>query len=142
MDLLSRYESRTGFLSHPGKEVFGFVSDLRNFEQFVPADKVSSWTADSDSCSFIVPMAGKVSVRITEKEPFNRVVFSGDALNGTRFSVFVLLHEGNENATEVKVILEAGLNPLLKMVAQKPIIEFLEVLIREMENFRDWNNTI
>jgi carbon monoxide dehydrogenase subunit G len=142
MDLLSRYESRTGLLSYSSKTVFRFVSDPRNFERFIPVDKVSGWSADRDSCSFNVPMAGKVSARIAESEPFSRVVFSGDALNDTNFSVSLLLHAGGEAETEVRVILEAGLNPLLKMVAHKPIIEFLEVLIREIENFRDWDSTI
>ena len=42
----------------------------------------------------------------------------------------------------MKVILEAELNPMLKMVANKPIIQFLEMLIREMENFKGWKNII
>ena len=39
-----------------------------------------------------------------------------------------------------KVLLEAELNPVLKMMANKPILQFLEMLIREMENFNGWKN--
>jgi hypothetical protein len=31
---------------------------------------------------------------------------------------------------------------MLKIVANKPIIQFLEMLIREMETFKDWRNII
>jgi len=29
---------------------------------------------------------------------------------------------------------------MLKMMANKPILQFLEMLIREMENFKGWKN--
>jgi hypothetical protein len=48
----------------------------------------------------------------------------------------------NKNPTEVKVTLTADLNPMMKMMATKPIALFLEILIKEMENFRDWRDTI
>jgi hypothetical protein len=47
----------------------------------------------------------------------------------------------NEPA-EVNVNLSADLNPLMKMMAVKPITQFLEMLIKEMESFREWNRTI
>jgi hypothetical protein len=42
----------------------------------------------------------------------------------------------------VKVTLGADLNPMMKMMAVKPIRQFLEMLIDEMEKFTDWRNTI
>ena len=37
-------------------------------------------------------------------------------------------------------MLSADLNPMMKMMASGPINQFLEILINEMENFRDWEN--
>ena len=39
---------------------------------------------------------------------------------------------------EVKVVLTADLNPMMKMIAAKPIGQFLEMLINEMEKFSGW----
>ena len=39
---------------------------------------------------------------------------------------------------DVQVILSADLNPMMKMMAAKPIRQFLEMLVHEMENFRGW----
>ena len=42
---------------------------------------------------------------------------------------------------DVKVTLSADLNPMMKMMASKPIGQFLEMLINEMESFRGWKET-
>jgi hypothetical protein len=142
MSDISHYESRTGILSCTTQEVFDFVTDIRNFEQFIPPDTINNWRSDKDSCSFEVSMIGTVSLRITQSEPCNKVIFSGDALKKNDFLLILNINNNLANKAEVKVILDAELNPMLKMVANKPIVQFLEMLIREMEAFRGWKNII
>jgi carbon monoxide dehydrogenase subunit G len=142
MDNISHYESRSGSLSCTSMEVFDFVTDIRNFEQFIPEGTITNWESEKDTCSFSVSMIGSVSVRIVKKEPFKKVIFNGDALKKNDFTLILNISEGNNNVAEVKVLLEAELNPMLKMVANKPIVQFLEMLIREMEAFKGWKNII
>lgn len=136
----AHFESRTGRVKCSGSEVFGFVSDLRNFEQFVPAEAVKNWKAEAGSCSFDVPMPGTVSVRIAEKIPYSKVAYRGDALKKEDFLITLNISQHGENEAEVKVSLDADLNPMLKMIASKPINQFLDVLIVEMEKFTGWKN--
>lgn len=142
MSNLSNYESRSGNLSCTSREVFDFVTDIRNFEQFIPGGAINNWQSESDTCSFSVSMVGTISVRIEKKEPYNKVIFRGDALKENDFSMILKINDSSDNTAEVKVMLEAELNPMLKMVANKPIIQFLEKLITEMENFKEWKNII
>jgi hypothetical protein len=142
MSGLSHYESRSGSLLCTPKEVFEFVTDIRNFEQFIPRDSISNWQSGKETCSFTVSMVGEVSVRIDKKEPFTQVIFSGDALKKNDFTLVLNISDSADNKADVKVFLEAELNPMLKMVANKPIIQFLEMLISEMENFKGWKNII
>jgi hypothetical protein len=137
---LSYYESRTGTLSCTSKEVYDFVTDIRNFEQFIPGGTINSWKAESDSCSFSVSMVGTINVRIISKTPYDKVIFNGDALKKNDFSLVLNITNSRSDAAEVKILLEAELNPVLKMMAEKPIIQFLEILIVEMEKFREWRN--
>lgn len=142
MSDLSHYESRTGSLSCTSREVFDFVTDIRNFQQFIPPNTIDNWQSDKDSCSFTVSMIGTVSVRIMQSEPYSKIIFRGDALKKNDFSLILNIIDSLGNKAEVKILLEAELNPMLRMVANKPIIHFLEILIREMESFRDWKNII
>jgi hypothetical protein len=141
MTNLSYFESREGKLTCNAEDVFQFVTDIRNFERFVPEKTINDWNAEKESCSFSVSMLGTVTVRLAEKEKFNRVVFNGDALKKNDFSLTLLISDNDKNSAGAKITLSAELNPILKMMAADPIANFLEMLIHEMENFRDWNVT-
>jgi carbon monoxide dehydrogenase subunit G len=138
---LSYFESRTGKLTCSAEEIFDFVTNIRNFEQFIPKGNINNWKADKESCSFSVSMLGTVSVRLAEKEKCNKVVFMGDALKKNDFSLTLDISDNLNKTADVKVKLSADLNPMMKMMATKPIGQFLEMLINEMENFRGWTGT-
>lgn len=123
------------------EEAFSFVTDIRNFERFIPKGVINNWTAEKESCSFGMSMLGTVTVRLSEKEKYTKVVYTGDALKENDFSLVLFISDKVENHAEVKISLSADLNPMIKMMVAKPISQFLEMLIREMENFRSWKDT-
>lgn len=139
---LSYFESRSGRLTCNTEEVFAFVTDIRNFEKFIPSGTIKNWSAERESCSFNVSMLGAVTVRLAEKEKFNKVIFNGVALKKNDFFLTLYISDNVEGTADVKVTLSAGLNPMMKMMASKPIGQFLEMLILEMESFRGWKETI
>jgi hypothetical protein len=142
MDNLSYFESRSGKLTARAEEVFAFVTDIRNFERFAPKGSINSWIAEKESCSFSVSMIGTVTVRISDKEKFSKVIYSGDALKKNDFSLTLHISDNLMNPADVRVVLSADLNPVMKMMVSKPIVQFLEMLIHEMEGFREWDKTI
>ena len=140
MGNLSHFESRPGKLSCSPDKVFSFVTDIRNFERFVPQGAVNDWQADKESCSFNVSMIGRVGLRLSGKEENIKVVYNGDALKENDFSLILDISGEAGNPAEVKVTLEADLNPMMKMVAIRPINQFLGTLIDEMERFNGWED--
>jgi len=135
----SYYESRPGKLSCKPEEAFAFITDLRNFDRFIQEGTISNWKADKESCSFSVSMAGVVNVRLLEKEEGKKVVYQGDALSSNDFTIRVDLSGDSSDHSEIRLSLSANLNPVLKMMADKPIRQFLDILVNEIENFRDWH---
>jgi hypothetical protein len=141
MSDLSNFESRSGILTCNAEEAFSFVTDIRNFERFIPKGVINNWNAEKESCSFGVSVLGTVSVRLAEREKYTKVVYTGDALKKNDFSLILFISDKVKNQAEVKINLSADLNPIMKMMAAKPISQFLEMLIKEMENFRNWKDT-
>jgi hypothetical protein len=137
---LSYFTSRSGKLTCNVEVFFAFVTDLRNFERFIPEGSITNWKAEKESCSFNVSMLGNVAVRVAEKEEYKKVVFNGDALKSNDFLLTVDISENHNKQAEVKIMLSVDLNQMMKMMASKPISQFLEVLINEMERFNDWRN--
>lgn len=136
----SIFESRYGKVSCSAREIFEFVTDIRNFRQFVPANAINNWIADKDSCSFNVPMMGTINVRLLEKTEFTKVVYNGDALKKEDFTLSLNIYDDMKDSASISIILTADLNPMMKMVAVKPINQFLEMLVSEMEKFRGWKD--
>jgi carbon monoxide dehydrogenase subunit G len=142
MDNLSNFESRSGILSADAETVFVFVTDIRNFQRFAPNGTINNWTAEKESCSFSVSAIGTVTVRIAGKEKFSKVIYNGDALKKNDFTLIMHISDNPAKLAEVRVVLSADLNPVMKMMVSKPIVQFLEMLIHEMESFREWEKTI
>jgi carbon monoxide dehydrogenase subunit G len=137
---MSGFESRKGELHCNPEELFGFVTDMRHFRQFVPEGRLDSLKLEQESCSFSVPAVGEVNVKLAEKMPFKRVIYTGNAMRDNEFTLRLeILPSGSGNA-EAQLFLDAELNPFLKMMASGPINSFLETLMTEMEKFRGWKD--
>lgn len=133
-----KFESRTGKLTCTAPELFGFITNIRNFEQFIPAGNIKNWQASEKECSFQIPPFGTANVRIKESIPDSLVKYNGDVLRDNEFELAVHISENDRKLAEVRLFLTAGLNPFLKMMATEPINRFMELLIAEMERFDKW----
>lgn len=140
MSAVSTYESRPGILHSPVEDIYDFVTDIRNFKQFIPAGSFSDIKVDRDSCSFSAGMLGEISLKISEKLNPGQVVFSGYARQVNDFSINLDLKESGQGKSEVRVFLSAAMSPMLRMMAEEPLKQFLNKLIDEMEKFDGWKN--
>jgi carbon monoxide dehydrogenase subunit G len=137
----AKFESRIGVVKVGGDVIYRFITDMRNFKRFIPGDTVKNWKATVDKCSFEVSPVGNANLKITDSEEFTVVKYSGDGLNGTDFYLWVQIKEVSSDDTRVKLTIKADLNPMIKMMAQKPINDFLEKLVKGVEEFDSWEST-
>lgn len=134
------FESRIGSVKASSADVYKFSSDLRNFGRFIPADKAGNVVLSETSCSFDYTGVGRVDLNLTEKNPFDRIVIKGTALQSVSFAITINIFERSPKDAEVKVGIQAELNPILKMMMSDPLKKFLEMLVVEMENFTGWKS--
>ena len=133
---LSYFECRTGKLTGNAAEIFTFVTDIRNFERFIPGGMISNWYAEKELCSFSVSMLGTVTVRLIEKEMYNKVVYGGDALKKNDFTLTLNIMNNVSDHTEVKILLGAELNPMMKMMVEKPLGNFFNMLAKKLADIK------
>ncbi len=129
-------ESRIGKVEANQERVYTLLSDFTNLGSFVPPDQVSDFKSDADSCSFTVAKIGKFGMRVVEREPFKLVKIANDENVPFQFFMWIQIKEMAANDSRVKVTLRADLNPMLKMVAKKPLNSFVESLISKIETIR------
>lgn len=134
----SRYKSRKGYPSCTPEEFCSFITDLRNFERFIPANEVNDLAITRETCSFSVSMLGTVTVSIASVNAPVSVSYLGNALQIDDFDINVTISATSVGKSEVMVFFEADLNPLLKMIASGPVERLLEQLVDEMEKIESW----
>jgi len=140
MSEISTFTSRPAKITCSAREFFDFVTDARNFEQFISAETFSDLKADKDSLSFQAGMLGSVSLRISEKIMYSKVIYRGENQQVKDFMLKADIADSGPGSCEVILTLQAELNPMLRMFAEAPVKKFLDALTSQMEKFRGWNN--
>ena len=128
---MTRIESDTRLISKTDKKIFNFLSDFNNFEQLMP-DRVTDWESDKKTCSFTISGLASLGMEIIETRPnsfikikdFGKVPFNFD---------FLVSIEAQGDKSNVNLVFDADLNTMLKMVAVKPLKNFLNMLLDELE---------
>jgi len=128
---MTRIESDKRNIDKSSEVIFNFLSDFNNFETLMP-DKVVDWKSDSDSCSFTISGLASLGMRITEKTPNTFIKIVDEGKVPFKFDFLVNIAD-NGNSSEVQLIFDADLNSMLKMVAVKPLRNFLNMLLDELQ---------
>lgn len=129
---MTRIESEKKTLNKSSKEIFDFLSDFNNFKQLMP-DQVTNWESTSDTCNFTIAGMATLGMKIAEKKPndYIKVIKNGSA--PFDFTLECLMNEKENSTSEVQLAFNADLNPMLKMMAVKPLTNFLNLLVEKMD---------
>ena len=132
-----KIESKTGQLSFPESTIYAFVSDFRNFNNFIPGDSVKDWKASEDTCSFSMDLLGNVEMNIIEKTPNKLVkIESNPGVSQYNFTLWIQIKEVASNDSRVRVTMEPQLNAIMLGMVKPQLKKFLDSLIDELERFK------
>lgn len=131
-----KIESRIGKIQAGEEHVFSLISDFNNLQNFAIPDNVKDFNADVDSCSFVVKGMGNFAMKIIEREEFKLVKIANDEGMPFKFNLWIQLKNVDKADVRVKVTLEAELNAMLKVVAKKPLTQFVSTLVDKLESIR------
>ncbi|MBN1107926.1 MAG: hypothetical protein JXR66_12450 [Bacteroidales bacterium] len=140
MSEITTFESRQGVVSCTPQQLYHFLNDIRNFERFVPVDRFTDIRMEKDTCNFSVPMMGRVNIMIAGRKEYSEVIYRGNAMAVDDFALAVSFNDTGGASSEVKLTVNARINPFLKMAAAEPVKNLLETLIGEMEKFSGWDD--
>ena len=128
---MTRLESETVVVQKPAKEVFGFFSDFSSFQKLMP-QQVVDWVLDEEGCSFKIKGMASLGLKYESKTPYSEVVMVSKGKTPFDFRIIIQITDAG-NACSVKLSLEAELNPFLKMMAEKPLTNFLNLLAEKLK---------
>lgn len=128
---MTTYESDIKTISSNEEVVFAILSDLNNLKKLQEdaplTDKVKDIQFDTDSCFFVVEGFGKMGFRIVEREPSQTIKLNSEKAP-VQISISVYLKQIAENSTEMKLVLNAELPMMIKMMVDKKIKEGINMV--------------
>lgn len=115
------------------EKVFEFLSDFNNYEKLMP-EQIINWKSTENDCSFTVSGMADISLKFDEKNPPNNIKISPNGKAPFSFSLLIKLEEDslNEQKTTAGVDVEANLNPMLAMMAKRPLENLVNVMAENL----------
>jgi carbon monoxide dehydrogenase subunit G len=115
------------------KRVFEFLSDFNNFEKLMP-DQVSNWKSEKETCSFTIQGMTDISLKYSLKQAFHTIKVEPDGKSPINFDLMVNLavNDMDEQKTNGTIEINASLNPMMAMIAKRPLENLVEVMIDKL----------
>ncbi|MBN2742561.1 hypothetical protein LX69_01970 [Breznakibacter xylanolyticus] len=131
--MMTHFESLPQPSTQTPENIYTILEDFRQMEHLFPEGKVKNWQTDGNTCRFTVDGIGEIGLIIAQKEPCSRVQYTGHGKVPFNFHLSVLL-QPTATGAQVVVAADAQMNPMIKMVAAKPVQKFLELLCAAIAN--------
>ena len=124
-------ESPTSHIRKSPKEVYDFLTDLRNFERLMPDSIQTFEVLDQDTFRFALKGMPEIVLKRKSQTPHEKVVL-GAASDKLPFSLTADLREVSPEETEVNLSFEGEFNAMMAMMIKGPITNFLGTLSEKL----------
>ena len=125
---MTRIESKKAELQKTPAEVFAFLSDFHNLGVLMP-EQVEGFTVEGDTCKFTIKGMATLGLRIESRTPDSEVVMVKHGPGPFDLKLICRIEPSSAGGSVLQLVFEADLNPFLKMMAEKPLGNFLNLLV-------------
>jgi carbon monoxide dehydrogenase subunit G len=131
---MKNFESKRVTLKASSEKVFVFLSDMSNLGRFMP-EQITNWQATVDTCSFTIQNMTTLSMRISERVPFERIDVTSEGKTPFNFTLHLMLYPQTDHQSEACFILKADLNPVFSMMASKPLQNLVDLMADNLNKY-------
>ena len=126
-DLMQKFISEKLESQHNVKDLYIKVSDFNELGKLMP-EQIVNWQCDDNTCSFTI--SGMADIKMHYKERINpeKVIIASEKAPFD-FEIMITLEEADDiGITLCQTILSADLNPMLSMLASRPLKHLVETI--------------
>ncbi|MBK9291240.1 MAG: SRPBCC family protein [Bacteroidetes bacterium] len=111
----------------PAEKVFAKATDLKNLGEVMP-EQIVNWQADDTHCSFTIKGMTSLKLRVDEKNPSRLMRLVPDGKSPVEFELLFYVKPAGDQASSVMVEVEADLNPMLALMARRPLQNLVDTI--------------
>lgn len=130
---MTQLQSEKTEIQRSPAEIFSFLSDFNNFEKLMP-EQVVDWKSDSQSCSFTIKGMASLGMVIESTIPDREIrIRKGGKAPFDFFLTCKIEPAASADSSLLQLVFDADLNPMLKMLAERPLTNFLNMLAKKFQ---------
>lgn len=111
--------------------LFGFLTDVKNFETLMPETIDKFEVLDENTFKFALKGMPEIVLRLKEKYPHEKIVL-GAASDKLPFTLTAHITPLGNAESEVGLNFEGEFNTMIAMMVKSPITNFMEILSTKM----------
>lgn len=119
-------------VNYSNQKVFDFINDFNHFHALLPQDKIEDWKCTQDTCSFRIKGMADLGLKIDSAKPTEQIVMASHGKNPFSFTMTINISEKAEDQSEVYIDFEGDINSFMKMMVEKPLINFFNMLVNRL----------
>ncbi|MEM9052632.1 MAG: hypothetical protein AAGC47_11310 [Bacteroidota bacterium] len=127
-----KIESKKVKVNAGSAEVFAYVSNLNNFKELLPMDKISDWESTEDFCSFKIQGTATIDLHKESVEEPSKINLKGGEKAPFPINLEIFMNE-SDGQTEAYQIVNADVNPFLKMMVEKPLSNLFDFIADRLQ---------
>ena len=133
---MTTIESNHELLGQPVSVIFNYLSNFNNFGKLMPS-QVTNWKSTEEKCSFTIQGLADIELNIQKKlqDEFIRIGATGKT--PVPFALIWKFDKQSEVNTNVCLVIEAELNPMMSMMVKAPLQNFVNMLVQKLKEYSD-----
>ena len=129
---MTSFKSDKILINKSQEDLYAFLSDFNNFEKLMP-EQVTNWKATNDSCSFTIKGMADLAMTMGQQTEYSQITYNSVGEKPFRFDLKTHFSLADNDQTETHIILNADLNPMIKMMASRPLQNFVNLLVNKLK---------
>ena len=129
---MATFKSPEVIVNRTAEDFFTKIRDLNNLKEIMPS-QIEDFESTATTCSFKMKGMPKLYLEIGEKIEHSKISLTAKD-SQVPFSLDCFITEKGEQC-QARLEINAELNMMMKMMVEKPLNQFLDVLASKMQNF-------
>ena len=128
---MTTFKSPEVIVNRSAEDFFNKIGDLNNLKEIMPS-QIKNYESTETTCSFKMQGMPRLALEIAEKTEFSKISLT--AIDSQiPFSLDCFITE-KEELCQARLEINAELNMMMRMMVEKPLTQFLDVLAGKMQN--------
>ena len=111
-----------------------FLSDLNNYKNLFPKDKIKNWKSEENYCEFNLQNAYTLEI-LKESVSKNIIFLKSGGKSPFSFEIKIKVCEKSNNICSAYIESEANVSSILKTIIGKPLNELFNHMASKIEEF-------